>query len=191
MTDEQLVALAQQSDAQAVSELIVRYIPLVRFKASGYIGPGYEPEDLAQEGFIGLLGAIRTFDSTRDSLFRTYATVCITNRMNSAVKGAGGEKHKALQNYLPLSEMNEQDCRRSGELDRVRISDPENLVIMQEDLDERRSRMRDLLSIFEQETLKLYLSGHSYYEIAQLLQCATKAVDNALQRVRRKLRSII
>lgn len=185
ITDEELIDQARGGNDDAVGALITRYLPLVRHKVVGCYGPGLEQDDLVQEGLIGLLGAIRGFDPQRAGSFATYATQCITNRIYSAVRAALSPKHSPLRDYMSISPDAE------GQAIQIPSDDgPETSFIKKEDNELRDRRMQTLLSGYEQETLRLYLSGHTYQEISDLLHSSPKAVDNALQRVRRKLKMV-
>ena len=180
LTDEELVLSARAGEAPAVSELMARYLPMIRRRAARYFLPGMDAEDVVQEGLIGLLKAIRLYDG-KQSAFSTFASVCVASNMATAAKAALSQKSRPLSDYSPLEELDEARGARP-------VS-PEEEIIIAEQVGELRERMGTLLSGFERRVLTLYLSGHSYAEISQLLRTASKAVDNALQRVRRKLRS--
>lgn len=181
-SDEQLVLSARNGDTEQLAQLIVRFLPDIRAKASRYTPVGLEQEDLIQEGLIGLLQAVKGYDSTRNASFATFASRCILFRILGTVRLFLEQKHLPLNNYLPidsaqvLAELSDRD------------GDPLEAYLKQEEEQLRRQKIKTLLSGLEQETLTLYLNGLSYEEMAQQLGCSTKAVDNALQRVRRKLR---
>lgn len=181
-SDEQLVLSARSGDTEQLAQLIVCFLPDIRAKASRYTPVGLEQEDLIQEGLIGLLQAVKSYDSTRNASFATFASRCILFRILGTVRLFLEQKHLPLNNYLPidsaqvLAELSDRD------------GDPLEAYLKQEEEQLRRQKIKTLLSGLEQETLTLYLNGLSYEEMAQQLGCATKAVDNALQRVRRKLR---
>lgn len=182
-SDEALVSLAQNNDTDALTELIRRYLPLIRRKAGGYTTSPADRDDLIQEGLIGLLNAVKTFSVAKGAGFKTYCYVCVQNRMLTELEKRFSNKQQALQNYVPLEELD--SSVGSGEID-----DPFRIVAAQESHDLLMEKAKTLLSGLEQETLSLYLSGHSYEEMARQLNLTTKAVDNALQRVRRKLREM-
>ncbi len=185
LTDEELVKLSREGQNDAMAALISRYLPLVRHKARGLYGPGLEQDDLVQEGLIGLLKAIRGYDAGREAGFATFATLCITGRMMSAVRAALSPKHSPLRDYMSISPQEGEEKLLIPAQD-----DPESYIIGKEDTEALRRKIATLLSLFEQDTLRLYFQGHSYREISKLLHSSPKAVDNALQRVRRKLRSV-
>ena len=149
---------------------------------------GGDSEDLVQEGMVGLLAAIREYDPERKVSFRAYAEVCIRNRLLSAVKAASRDKHTPLNSYVPLDpalfDGTDSDERRTVD---QRQGNPEALFIHQEDMQERMNRIYSQLSPLETRILRLYLSGLSYSEIASKCNRPLKSVDNAVQRIRRKI----
>ena len=179
-TDEALILSARKGDDEAVTELVTRYLPMIRRRGARYFLPGMEVEDLAQEGLIGLLKAIRLY-AGRQSAFPTFAYLCVGSTMAAAAKAALSQKSRPLSDYATL------EALEAGSAEQP-VS-PEEEIIIAEQLAELEVKLRTKLSGFEQKALTLYLSGHSYTEISQLLHTSSKAVDNALQRVRRKLRS--
>lgn len=181
LTDEALILSAREGDDCAVTELVTRYLPMIRRRAARYFLPGMDGEDVVQEGLIGLLKAIRLYDG-RQSSFSAFASLCVTSTMATAAKAALSQKSRPLSDYSPLEEL-------SGSSAESLVS-PEEEIIIAEQVGELYGKFHALLSSFEQRALTLYLSGHSYSEISQFLRTTPKAVDNALQRVRRKLRSV-
>ncbi|MDD5938948.1 MAG: sigma-70 family RNA polymerase sigma factor [Clostridiales bacterium] len=189
-SDESLCALAASGDRVAEECLVTRYNRLVRACARPYFLAGGDSEDLIQEGMIGLLSAIRGFESGMETSFRTYAEVCIRNRLRSAMKAAARDKHIPLNTSVslgnPLFDGNPESYaygtnhQRAGE-------NPEDLVIGWEERQRRMRILQDKLSGFERQVLDLYLDGFSYAKIAQRVGKSTKSVDNAVQRVRRKV----
>jgi len=175
--DEELCAAAQNGSRGAEEALVLRYSPLVRYCARLFDLAGGDPQDLVQEGMIGLIFAIRDFDQTKDASFRTYADICVRRRLYSALKSASRGKHSPLNNYLSLESPSHID----------RVPDPEELVIGQEQSEELSCALKGLLSKFEAEILGLYLQGLSYREIAAKIVRSPKSVDNAVQRIRRKV----
>lgn len=160
------------------------FLPLIKNRAARYSFVGLEQDDFVQEGLIGLFTAVKNYDAGRSASFRTYANLCIHSRMVSCLNDLLSKKHLPLNDYLPIDSLNtsHQEILSQGE------SDPLEMYLRREEAQIRQEKIKTLLSGLEQETLTLYLSGHSYEEMAKLLHCTTKAVDNALQRVRRKLR---
>lgn len=191
LREMQLVRAAQHGDEAASAELVRRYRPLVRRKARSYYLLGGERDDIVQEGFIGLFKAIRDYDPTRESSFHSFAELCVTRQIISAVKSATRLKHTPLNGYLSLSRpavADEEGERALSEILAVRdLSDPCELVIGAWEVESIRDGMADALSPFEADVLRLYTAGRSYAEIAERLDRHTKAVDNALQRVKRKM----
>ncbi len=184
LPDEQLCVLAAQGSAEAEDMLVTRYSRLVRACARPLFLAGGDSEDLIQEGMVGLLHGIRTYDPKRLALFRTYAELCVRSRLISAVRAAGRDKHAPLNNYIsfetPLFDTAAGYCSTQRD-------NPEDVIIDREDWKERISALKDQLSGFEAKILQLYLSGLSYSEIAQQAGRPAKSVDNAVQRIRRKV----
>lgn len=174
-TDENLWFLAVHGDAQAEESLIARYHRTVRACARPLFLAGGDHEDLLQEGLLGLLSAIRRYDPAAGP-FKPFAEVCIRARLRSAVRAAGREKHKILNTSVPLTGV-EETLRH----------DPEALLIEREGARERVDQLKDQLSPFESQVLHCYLNGLSYHEIAKATDKPPKSVDNAVQRIRKKL----
>lgn len=184
-SDEQLVVRAKDGDDEALTALIQRYAPFVRMRAGAYGVKELDADDLYQEGMIALLTAVRNYCAGLNSSFRTFASVCINNKLNSALRAHMREKNAPMRGYLSLSEPEVPE-----EALTAHTLDPEQLVIQSEETDARNRRIETLLSLFERQVLKLYLRSYSYEEMSKQLGSSTKAVDNALQRVRRKLRTV-
>lgn len=187
--DEALLAAARAGDRVAEETLILRYTRLTRACARPLFLAGGDSEDLMQEGLLGLLDAIREFDGRRDAAFATFAQVCVQNRLRSAVRSAAREKHMALNAAVPWEEQEPPEGGRgsAGAGGRTAPENPEDLVIAREAWQEETARLERTLSSFEREVLGQYLDGFSYREIAQATGKPPKAVDNAVQRIRRKL----
>ena len=189
LSDETLCALAASGDRFAEEALAVRYNRLVRICARPYFLAGGDSEDLIQEGMMGLLAAIREYNSEKAVHFRTYAEVCIKNRLLSAVKAAARDKHTPLNTYIsfetPLFSGN-GDHYAYGAADQLQ-EDPEAILLGREAFQERMRALEGQLSGFEASILRLYLNGLSYSEIAAEVNKSPKSVDNAVQRIRRKL----
>lgn len=188
-TDEQLCACALDGDRQAEESLVVRYNRLVRICARPYFLAGGDSEDLIQEGMLGLLNAIREYLPERGTSFRTYAEACIRNRIRSAVRAAARDKHTPLNHYVSF-----ETSLLDGNTDSYHCSfphqplqNPEDMVISREERRERLWTLKGQLSGLEAEILELYLRGYSYGEIAEQVDRSPKAVDNAVQRIRRKV----
>ena len=191
--DEALLSRARAGDEAAVVELLLRYRRFARSKARSYFLVGADEEDLVQEGMIGLYKAVRDYDSDQGVPFRAFAELCITRQVLTAIKGATRRKHAPLNGYVslnrPLAVAPDGDGDRSlGDLLAAgATTDPAELVISAERLRELQRHVDESLSDFEVEVLRLYVEGKSYQEIADLLHRHVKAVDNALQRVKRKI----
>lgn len=186
-TDEALARRAKNGDDEALADLIERYTPLVCMRARAYARGVMDVDDVYQEGMIALLKAVRNYQEDTAGSFRTFAVVCVNNKMLSAVTAHMRDKNAPMRSYLSLS------GREIPEDLLAAVSpetDPEKLVIANEESDARNRRIETLLSPFERQVLRLYLSSYSYEEMSRQLGSSTKAVDNALQRVRRKLRNV-
>ena len=187
--DEALCTLAASGDRIAEEALVMRYHRLVRTCARPYFLAGGDSEDLIQEGMVGLLAAIREYDSGKAASFRTFAEVCIKNRLISVIKAAARDKHIPLNNYVsfetPLFSGN-GDHYAYGAADQLQ-EDPEAILLGREAFQERMRALEGQLSGFEASILRLYLNGLSYSEIAAEVNKSPKSVDNAVQRIRRKL----
>lgn len=182
--DSQLVDLVSSGDSNAFVELAARYLSLVKAKAAHLSGTMLETDDLCQEGLMGLLNAARTYDLKGGASFKTYAGVCISNRMIMACRAAVSRKNLPLHNFVSLSE-------HDSEVDMPDSSaNPETVFIDNENLKQMRQHMEHALSGMEQKVLMLYLDSCSYSEIAEKLGITPKAADNALQRVRLKLKKL-
>lgn len=185
-SDEALCRLVAAGDNNAEECLASRYSRLVRACARPYFLAGGDSEDLLQEGMIGLLSAIRGFDSDREASFQTYAEVCVRNRLRSAVRAAEREKHEPLNSSVSLENPLYDEIPQPYQ-DRYPLSEsPEEMLIGKEEWMGRLVALRALLSGFERTVLELYLDGLSYAEIAAQTGKLLKSVDNAVQRIRRK-----
>ncbi|MGI9952481.1 RNA polymerase sporulation sigma factor SigH [Moorellaceae bacterium AZ2] len=190
MGDEEIVTLAQEGDDVAQEYLINKYRNFVRAKARAYFLVGADREDIIQEGMIGLYKAIRDFRGDKLSSFRAFAELCITRQIITAIKTATRQKHIPLNSYVSLNKpVYDEDSDRTL-LDIIsgsKIADPEELIISREEFYNIEEKMGEILSSLEREVLMSYLEGKSYQEIALDLQRHVKSIDNALQRVKRKL----
>lgn len=184
-SDEELCALAAKGDSKAEECLVVRYSRMVRVCTRPFFLIGGDREDLIQEGLIGLLSAIRTFDSTRDVKFQRYAETCVTNRLRSVVRSAFSEKHEPLNQAVSLdrSDLSEIDPYPP---EMTVEETPEDMLIGREERSIYADTLADGLSAFEGKVLRLYLGGLSYSQIAFFTGKQVKAIDNAIQRIRRK-----
>ena len=192
LDDGFLIALAKQGNPDAYDRLVRRYYGFVRLKASSYFLAGGDSDDLIQEGLVGLYKAIRDYRTDRESSFRNFAELCITRQIITAVKTATRNKHTPLNQYLSFSS-SPSSAAGDGEptLDEVipgpSVHDPVNQVISSEELQALVACLSTVLSELESRVLSLYLDGHSYEDVGNRLECDTKTVDNALQRVKRKV----
>ena len=191
ITDDRLVELFRNGEVQALNLLLERYRRFVRSKARGYFLVGADFEDILQEGMIGLYKAVRDFRPERESSFRAFAELCITRQIITAIKTATRQKHQPLNQYVSLSGLRVVDdpSDRSVEelLDDHNAPDPADEVIALEGMAAMRASMAEMLSSLEVEVLRLYLEGRSYQEIGVELGRHVKSIDNALQRIKRKL----
>jgi len=188
--DEEVVAYAREGDDVALEYLIHKYKNFVRAKARSYFLIGADREDIIQEGMIGLYKAIRDFKADKLASFRAFAELCITRQIITAIKTATRQKHIPLNSYVSLNKPlydDESDRTLEDILSGNKVSDPEELVISREEFLDIESKMSEFLSELEWSVLMLYLEGKSYQEIAEQLSRHVKSIDNALQRVKRKL----
>lgn len=190
MTDEEVVELCHRGDTMAEEYLLNKYKNFVRSKARSYFLIGADHEDIVQEGMIGLYKAIRDFRTDKLASFRAFAELCITRQIITAIKTATRQKHIPLNSYVSLNKPlydEESDRTLLDVIIEGRAANPEELIIGQEDLNNITGRINEVLSPFEQDVLQAYLDGKSYQEIAEKLGRHVKSIDNALQRVKRKL----
>ncbi len=191
LDDHYLVALAKEGKPDAYDAIVRRYRGFVRLKASSYFLLGGESDDLIQEGLLGLYKAVRDYRTDRESSFRNFAELCITRQIITAVKTATRNKHTPLNQYVSFSQSPAAAGDSDSTLDEIlpgpTASDPVNQVIATEELASLVSCLSGVLSELESRVLSLYLDGYSYEVIAERLDCDTKTVDNALQRVKRKV----
>jgi len=191
LADLQLVMRARNGDDKALDELIRRYSGFVRLKASSYFLAGGDAEDLIQEGLIGLYKAVRDFSPDLSS-FRSFAELCVTRQIITAIKTATRFKHAPLNTYVsfshtPAGQESDGDCSLGDALPGPSVDDPSVCVISTEELQSLVFTLGTGLSKLEADALKLYLEGESYETMAERLGCDTKTIDNALQRVKRKV----
>ena len=188
--DEQIVEMSHNGDSAAEEYLLDKYKNFVRSKARSYFLVGADHEDIVQEGMIGLYKAIRDYRPDKLSSFRAFAELCITRQIITAIKTATRQKHIPLNNYVSLNKPlydEESDRTLLDVIIEGRTSDPEEMIINMENIGYIRAKISEVLSGLEQEVLNAYLDGRSYQEIAESLGRHVKSIDNALQRVKRKL----
>ena len=188
--DELLVECVRVGDALALEFLIQKYKTFVRGKARSYFLIGADREDIVQEGMIGLFKAIRDFRDDKLASFKAFAELCITRQIITAIKTATRQKHVPLNSYISLDKpIYDEDSDRTlmDVIGGAKVTDPEELIINREEFSDIEYKMSELLSELERNVLMLYLDGRSYQEIAGDLRRHVKSIDNALQRVKRKL----
>lgn len=193
-SDDELVLRARAGDDTALEHLLLRYKNFARVKARNYFLIGADKDDLVQEGMIGLYKAIRDFRPDKQSSFRAFAELCIQRQIITAIKTSTRQKHIPLNSYVSLMRPMPQDD--GGEPDRVLVdvltiggpnTDPVEMVISREEIDAMSTSFREILSDLEAHVLHLYLEGKSYQDIAESLKRRVKSIDNALQRIKRKV----
>jgi RNA polymerase sporulation-specific sigma factor len=192
--DEEVVIQAKQGDTKAQEYLINKYENFVKAKAKSYFLIGADKEDIYQEGMIGLFKAIRDFKSDKLSSFKAFAELCVTRQIITAIKTATRQKHIPLNTYISLNKPiydEESDRTLLDVLSEAKVTDPEELIISKEEMNHIQTEIGGVLSSLEMEVLMSYLDGKSYQEIACDLDRHAKSIDNALQRVKRKLEKCI
>jgi RNA polymerase sporulation-specific sigma factor len=186
------VLRAANGDSEAMDALIRRYTGFVRLKASSYFLAGGDADDLIQEGLIGLYKAVRDFRADKETSFRSFAELCVTRQIITAIKTATRFKHSPLNSYIsfshtPAGQDSEGDCTLGDALPGSAVDEPSVMVISTEELQSLVVSLGTGLSKLESDALRLYLEGASYEDMAERLGCDTKTIDNALQRVKRKI----
>jgi RNA polymerase sporulation-specific sigma factor len=192
LSDVELVARFHQGDAEALQILLQRYRRFARAKARGYFLVGADSDDIEQEGMIGLYKAARDYNPDRQASFRAFAELCITRQVITAIKTATRQKHQPLNQYVSISGIRGSDdpAERSVEDllgENHQLADPADEVVSNERMAEMRQSMTEMLSGLEVDVLRLYVEGKSYQEIGEQLGRHVKSIDNALQRIKRKL----
>jgi RNA polymerase sporulation-specific sigma factor len=190
MTDEQLVELVHQGNTEALDFLINKYRVFVKAKARSYFLIGADKEDIVQEGMIGLYKAVRDFKEDKLTSFKAFAELCITRQIITAIKTATRQKHIPLNSYVSLDKPiydEESDRTLLDVITGAESENPEHLMINREEYSHLEEKISEILSELEQQVLSLYLDGQSYNEISEELNRHVKSIDNALQRVKRKL----
>ena len=188
-SDAQLVQMYADGDPDASNALLSRHKDAVRITARKYYMLGGDQDDIIQEGMIGLFKAIRDFKSTRLTSFRAFAELCVKRQIITAIKAATRQKHVPLNSYVSLNKplYDEESDRTLLDVIEGRVTNPEDLYISQEDLSRIQTQISEVLSDLERQVLEAFMDGKSYQEIAELLGRHVKSIDNALQRVKRKL----
>jgi len=189
-TDEALIDMLRNGDAEIADYLMEKYKPLVRKKTNAMYLIGGETEDLIQEGMIGLFKAIRDFDSRKEVSFFAFAELCINRQLYSALEASNRKKHIPLNTYISFSNQEDADGVSLEQMLTDETASPEQLLIEQEGRAEFFQRLQEKLSPMEKKVLYLYLEGHSYTQIAELMDKTPKSIDNSLQRIRTKIISL-
>lgn len=190
MTDEDILEMAQEGNQEAIEYLFEKYKNFVRAKARSYFLIGADKEDIIQEGMIGLFKAIRDYKLDKLTSFRAFAELCITRQIITAIKTATRQKHIPLNSYISLNKPiydEESDRTLIDILSTSKLTNPEEIIISREEFVFIEKKMGEILSSLEWKVLMSYLEGKSYQEIAVELKRHVKSIDNALQRVKRKL----
>ena len=184
--DEDLLRRLRSGESEIADYLVDKYKYLVRQKARPLYLTGGDQEDLIQEGMLGLFKAIQGYQEDKETAFSTFAALCIDRQMYSAISMSQRQKHQPLNSFVSLSEpVSEQELRLIDE------ETPEVIMISRESVDRMHEKIREILSPFEYQVLELYLKGYGYQQIAQQMEKSPKAIDNALQRIRTKVRSSV
>lgn len=184
--DEDLLRRLRSGESEIADYLVDKYKYLVRQKARPLYLAGGDQEDLIQEGMLGLFKAIQGYQEDKETAFSTFAALCIDRQMYSAISMSQRQKHQPLNSFVSLSEpVSEQELRLIDE------ETPEVIMIIRESVDRMHEKIREILSPFEYQVLELYLKGYGYQQIAQQMEKSPKAIDNALQRIRTKVRSSV
>lgn len=192
MTDEELIKLSKKEDKSALEALIERYKETVNMKVSKYYINGAEKEDIVQEGLIGLFKAVKSFNSDKDSSFKSFANMCIERQVITAVKGSNRQKHIPLNSYVSLNNPTYENDDGEIEnplidvLDINTVEDPLETITKNEYIKHVEKTIDESLSSFEKQVLNKYIEGQSYVQIAESLNSPVKSVDNAIQRIRKK-----
>lgn len=190
-TDEQLACLAKQGDSDAMDEILERYKNYVKIRARSFFLAGSEMEDLIQEGMIGLYKAVRDYSTDKGTAFKSFAYLCISRQLFTAIKEANREKHRALNTYVslsaPLAGNSEKDKILFETADETPESNPEDVIIGKELMDSLKADVERILSPQENKILVMYLNGLSYMEISDRMKVNRKCIDNTLQKIKKKL----
>jgi RNA polymerase sporulation-specific sigma factor len=187
VSDEELINQIRKNDPQALNEIIERYKSLIEIRVSNYFINGAEKDDLMQEGRIGLFKAIMNYDPIKDASFNTFANLCIERQLINAVKNSNRQKHIPLNNYVSLNGSDDDSSNET--IDTVlnnSVEDPLDTITKKEYMNEINDTLDKNLSDFEKNVLDLLLKGYKYEEIAKKLDSNSKAIDNAIQRIRKK-----
>lgn len=191
LSDENVVALAQNGDKHATEHIVHKYRGFVEIRSIPYFMAGGERDDLVQEGLIGLYKAIKSYSKEKNANFKTFAEICVVRQMISAVKSSTRKKNSPLNHYVSIHIPEDELDTISSKLVDVKNNNPESMLIEREAVCGMQNKIFSVLSDFESEVLNYYLSGISYKEIAKLLKKTEKSVDNALFRIKKKIEKYI
>jgi len=192
--DEELIEIIRCGDEHAQEYILNKYKPLVKAKARAYFLIGADSEDIIQEGMIGLYKAIRDYQDDKNASFHVFADLCVNRQIITAIKAATRQKHIPLNSYVSLNKPVYEEDSNLTYLDMLKegeILNPEALLIGQEDKNTIETHIAKVLSEFESRVLLMYLQGRSYYEISEIIRKPEKSVDNALQRVKKKIQRFL
>lgn len=190
-TDEELVDRLHQGENEIMDYILEKYKPLVRKQTNALFLIGGENEDLIQEGMIGLFKAIRDYDDTKEATFFYFAQLCIKRQLASALEASNRKKHIPLNNYVSFSSDENDNVAALEASISQGVESPEQMVLEQEKVIEFKEQIRAKLSKMEKEVLNLYLEGYNYTQIAKIMEKTPKSIDNALQRIRQKIRGVL
>lgn len=194
LNDEKLLSLSSQGDKIAEEELLQRYKNFVRKRVRAYFLVGADTDDIVQEGMIGLYKAIRDYDPKKNDNFKAFAELCITRQVITAVKTSQRNKHTPLNSYISLNRPvfdNESETTFYDILAKETVSGPEEMIVDAETVEELKSKIYEVLSKFEIQVFDLFLQGCSYIEISEQTDRTPKSIDNALQRIKKKISAIL
>ncbi len=189
-TDEELIKKLREGDTEIADYIMEKYKPLVRKKTNAMYLIGGETEDLIQEGMIGLFKAVRDYNPEKETSFFTFAELCIVRQLYSALEASNRKKHIPLNNYVSFSATEDSEGINLEQMITSRTESPEQMLIEQERKEEFFDRLEEKLSSMEKKVLYLYLDGNGYTQIAEMMQKSPKSIDNTLQRIRGKIKSL-
>ncbi len=191
LTDEEIVSLAQNGESRATEFIVNKYREFVEIRSIPYFMAGSERDDLVQEGLIGLYKAIKSYSLNKNANFKTFAEICVVRQMISAVKSSTRKKNSPLNHYVSIHTSEDEIDTISAKLVDTKNENPESMLIERESVQGIQSKIYSILSEFESEVLSYYLSGITYKEIAKIIGKSSKAVDNALCRIKKKVEKYI
>lgn len=189
-TDEELIEMLRTGNTEIEDYLMKKYKPLVRKKTNAMYLIGGETEDLIQEGMIGLFKAVRDYNAEKENSFFSFAELCITRQLYSALEASNRKKHIPLNNYISISHQEDEENRYLDQMLMDETASPEQMLIEQERKEEFFHRLEEKLSPMEKNVLYLYLEGDSYTQIAEIMEKSPKSIDNSLQRIRGKIKEL-